>query len=406
MGLPFLIFELQTNILTLNLYSFMKKTFLLAALATLLLSSCSNKQGATTPLAEAVRTPLTENLLASLRQVGSEGKFLFGHHDDTVYGIGWVGDSSRSDVESVCGDRPALLGFDLGNLEFGNAKNLDGVEFSRIRHEIIKHYQHGGVATLSWHANNPLSGRNAWVVDSMLHLESHTVSNILAEGETHDKFMLWLDRVADFINSLETPDGVKVPVIFRPWHEHTGSWFWWGQKHCTTDEFTALWRLTVDHLRSRGVCNALYSYSTGTEAGGNPEKFMERYPGNDIIDIIGMDFYCMSPISVEHACAQYIEKAAVNVAMLCQVAKDHDKVAAVTETGFEGVKTADWWTQTLLPAISGYPISYLLVWRNAHDKPGHFYAPYPEHASAADFVKFHDNERTLFLNDLGFMYSE
>lgn len=352
------------------------------------------------------RTPQTENLLASLKEMGAKGRIMFGHHDDTAYGIGWVGDADRSDVKSVCGDYPALLGFDLGRLELGGAKNLDGVEAERIRQDIVRHFERGGVATLSWHCYNPLSGRQSWVADSLLNVERQTVASILADGETHDKFITWLDRQADFINSLQTTDGVKVPVIFRPWHEHTGSWFWWGQNNCSTEDFIALWRLTVNRFREKGVDNALYAYSTGTESGGDPAKFMERYPGDEYIDLIGLDFYCMSPVSEEAACARYFESAAKNLPMLCQIAQEHGKAAAITETGYEGVKTADWWTHTLLPAIAQYPVSYVMVWRNAHDKEGHFYAPYPGHPSAKDFVKFRKDRRTLFLSDLKNVYGK
>ena len=379
----------------------MKKLLLSAFIVSgLLATSCTQEKQDKDPLAETGRTVRTEELLTSLKELSTNEKFMFGHHDDPVYGIGWVGDSDRSDVKSVCGDYPALLGFDLGQLELGSPKNLDGVEADRIRQEIINQYERGGVTSLSWHCYNPLSGRQSWVEDSLLNVERTTVANILAEGETHDNFMTWLDRVASFINSLETAEGVKVPVIFRPWHEHTGSWFWWGQNNCTTDDYVALWRLTVERLREQGVVNALFAYSTGTEANGDPAKFMERYPGDDIIDLIGLDFYCTTSLPVEEACARYLESAEKHLPMICKLAKDHGKAAAVTETGYEGIKTADWWTKTLLPAIEKYPISYLLVWRNAHDKEGHFYAPYPEHPSAPDFVKFYEDDRTLFAGDL------
>lgn len=370
----------------------------------LFVASCQQEQKNEDPLAETGRTQRTENLLFSLKKLSAQGKFMFGHHDDTVYGVGWAGDSARSDVKSVCGDYPALLGFDLGCIETGSLKNLDGVDFDRIRQEIIDQYERGGVTSLSWHCYNPLSDRQSWVVDSLLDLESKTVASILTAGETHDKFVAWLDRVADFINSLETANGVKVPIIFRPWHEHTGSWFWWGQNNCTTDDFKALWCLTVDRLRKQGVINALYAYSTGTEADGDPNKYMERYPGDDYIDLIGLDFYCSASASEEEARARYINSGQKHVSMICQLAKDHGKVAAVTETGYEGIKTPDWWTKTLLPAIAQFPISYLLVWRNAHDKEGHFYAPYPNHPSTPDFVKFYEDDRTVFAGDLNKLY--
>lgn len=86
--------------------------------------------------------------------------------------------------------------------------------------------------------------------------------------------------------------------------------------------------------------------------------------------------------------------------MLCSLAKEHGKAAAITETGYEGIKTPDWWTGTLLPALADYPLSYVMVWRNAHDKAGHFYAPYPGHPSARDFIRFCENERPLMAGDL------
>lgn len=367
-------------------------------------TSCTQQQTVKDPMAETGRTMHTENLLTSLKELSTQDKFMFGHHDDPVYGIGWVGDSARSDVKSVCGDYPALLGFDLGRLETGSSENLDGVPFDRMRQEIVAQYERGGVTSLSWHCYNPLSGRQSWVADSLLDVESKTVASILAEGETHDKFVAWLDLVAGFINSLETADGVKVPVIFRPWHEHTGSWFWWGQNNCTTEDYMALWRLTVDRLREQGVVNALYAYSTGTEANGDPDKFMERYPGDDYIDLIGLDFYCTTSLPEEEARTRYIQSAEKHLPMICQLAKEHGKATAVTETGYEGIKTPDWWTNTLLTAVEQYPVSYLLVWRNAHDKEGHFYAPYPNHPSAPDFVKFYDDDRTLFAGDLNGLY--
>ena len=82
------------------------------------------------------------------------------------------------------------------------------------------------------------------------------------------------------------------------------------------------------------------------------------------------------------------------------VAQSHQKIAAVTEIGYESIPDATWWTGTLLPAVERYPLSYLLVWRNAHDKENHYYAPYPGHPSAEDFVAFYKNPKTLFAGDV------
>ncbi len=357
-------------------------------LAAGMLSSCGNaaKKQQTVSETAVARTPETERLLANLKQVPARG-IMFGHHDDTVYGIGWEGDEGRSDVQSVCGDYPAVISFDLGELELGGDASLDKVPFDKIRKEIINQYRRGGLASLSWHPRNPKTGGDAWDVS-----DSTVVSSILPGGANHAKFAGWLTRVSDFINSLQTPEGTKVPVLFRPWHEHTGSWFWWGEKLCSASNYKSLWRMTVDSLRAHGVDNALYAYSSGTEP-KDTLHYLERYPGDDIIDVIGFDAYQFD----RDAFLASLDKS---LCVLDTVARAHGKVMAITEAGYEGVPDARWWTGTLLPAIEKYPLAYVLVWRNAREKVTHFYAPYPGQASAKDFVDFYNHPKTLFAKEV------
>ena len=381
-------------------------------LAAMLLAGCSsNPQKADDPLADSGRTQRTENLLLKLKTLGDSAVYMFGQHDATVYGIGWEADYAndstvhqRSDVKSVCNDHPAVLSFDLGRIELGGERNLDGVPFDRIRKEVIAHYDRGGMVTLSWHVDNPLSGGTAWVADSLKDVETRTVAAVLEGGEKHELFLAWLDRVADFLNSLETPYGVRVPVLFRPWHEHTGSWFWWGQQHCTAEQYKALWQLTANRLKERGVVNVLYAYSPGTEADGDEARYMERYPGDDVIDLMGLDCYCSAPDGDTTRVADYVARLDRNLAMMCAVAKKHQKAAALTETGYECIKTDNWWTHALARGIEQHPISYVLVWRNAFNRPNHYFAPYPGQSSTSDFVRFYNDRRTLFLSDVNGLY--
>ena len=333
------------------------------------------------------RTPETERLLANLKKVPAQG-FMFGHHDDTAYGIGWDGEEGRSDVQSVCGDYPAVISFDLGEVELGGEANLDKVTFDKLRKEIVNQYQRGGMVSLSWHARNPQTGGDAWDVS-----DTTVVKSILPGGANHAKFAGWLESVAGFINSLKTADGVKIPVLFRPWHEHTGSWFWWGEKLCSADEYKTLWRMTVDSLCTHGVDNALYAYSSGSEP-QTVAKYLERYPGDDIIDVIGFDTYQFDRDA-------YIKALDKTLCVLDTVAATHGKVMAVTETGYEGIPDPKWWTGTLMPVLEKHPdIAYVLMWRNARERVTHFYAPYPGQASAADFVEFYKHPKTLFVKEV------
>ncbi|GAK35868.1 mannan endo-1,4-beta-mannosidase [Bacteroides graminisolvens DSM 19988 = JCM 15093] len=86
------------------------------------LSSCNLfGQKDTMKMQSSERTVETKNLLINLGTIHQKG-FMFGHHDDPVYGIGWEGDADRSDVKSVCGDYPAVMSFDLGRIELGGDK--------------------------------------------------------------------------------------------------------------------------------------------------------------------------------------------------------------------------------------------------------------------------------------------
>ncbi|WP_321335183.1 glycosyl hydrolase [uncultured Bacteroides sp.] len=341
-------------------------------------------------LSDSLRTPQTQNLLANLKKMPEQG-FMFGHHDDPLYGIGWDGDENRSDVKSVCGDYPAVMSFDLGHIELGGDKSLDNVPFNRIRKEIIAQYNRGGMSALSWHLDNPATGKDAWDVS-----DTTVVASIVSGGLNHEKFLGWLDAVAAFINSLQTESGVKVPVLFRPWHEHTGSWFWWGEKGCTPEQYKALWRMTYNRLQERNVHNVLYAYSPGSGYATCAE-YLEKYPGDDIIDLLGFDCYQFDR-------EQYIQQMDKALTILEQVGRAHNKPIAITETGFETIPDSVWWTQTLLPVISRYPISYVLVWRNARERKNHYYAPYPGQVSATDFVRFYKMPQTLFVKDLKHLY--
>lgn len=362
-------------------------------LCSLMFMSCGTGKKEQTNNQLFKRTAETEKLLSNLAHLPQQG-FLFGHHDDTNYGInadgtGWEFEEGRSDVHSVCGDYPGIISFDLGELELGGELTLDKVPFGKIRQEIINQYQRGGMSSISWHLRNPKTDGDAWDVS-----DTTVVKSILPEGELHEKFAGWLDTMADFLNSLQTPEGVKVPVLFRPWHEHTGSWFWWGKKLCSVDEYKALWRMTVEHLEAKGVDNCLYAYSPGTEP-QTEEEYLERYPGDDIIDLIGFDTY-QGP----HNRDSYLNGIQRMLNIIEKIGKEHNKIIAVTETGFEGVPDPQWWTGTLLPALNNHPIAYALVWRNARERTTHHYAPYPGHPSAEDFVQFYNEPKTLFAKDI------
>ncbi|MGM9767124.1 MAG: glycoside hydrolase family 26 protein [Candidatus Cryptobacteroides sp.] len=351
----------------------MKPTAILTT-AMILAASCTHQEGRFDENTSALMARLQDNI--------DKGVMMYGHQDDLMYGHTWRVDQDeaeflRSDVKEVCGKYPAVYGLDLGGIELGSEQNLDDNYFAAMRASAIVHHQRGGVVTFSWHPRNPLTGGDAWDVSS-----KEVVASILEGGSCHDLFIGWLGRVADYFESFKTSGGQMVPIIFRPWHEHTGSWFWWGRDLCSVEEYKALWKMTFDYLSGeRGLRNLIWSYSPG--AGGvTGEIYMERWPGDDMVDMIGIDCY-------QYSTPETFTADLVNALdIMKEIAAGHGKMMAVTEAGYEGIPQADWWTGTLYEALKDYPLSYVLTWRNACDKPEHFYAPFPGHLSADDFKAF------------------
>ncbi len=323
-------------------------------------------------------------LLQRLRTLQTKG-IMFGHQDDPLYGLDWQWDQGRSDVLEACGDYPAVMGFELGGIEMGDAKSLDSVPFARIRQEVQAHVSRGGIVTLSWHPRNPLTGSTAW--DNK---NTNTVRSILPGGSERAKFQVWKRRLSAFLRSLRDEQGRPLPFIFRPWHENTGAWFWWGKGICTAQEYKALWNDLQDFLLADGLTNIVWSWSPNY---GFKPDVLDTYPGDDRVDIIGLDAYQQR--NGEQAFITQLNK---DLSFLCDYAGKSNRLVALTECGYLNIPDATWWTHVLKPQIEKYPISYFLVWRN--DGRRQYFAPAPGTKDAKDFVKMVKDKRILMLMDL------
>lgn len=329
----------------------------------------------------------------------SKDHVLFGHQSATEYGHGWSGDDDRSDVKSVCGSHPAVIGVDISGFSGRSSEAVQKAKESE-RKNVVNTYNRGGITTISWHFSNPVSGGGFYWRDSV---SLPAVKYIIPGGEAHDKYKQILDEIADWALSLKGADGALVPVIFRPYHEFDGDWFWWGRSHCTRDEFIALWRFTVSYLRdTKNVHNFLYAFSPDNRF-STEDKYLERYPGDEWVDMLGTDNYG------DMGRDRYdIDTAAKKLKIVSDYALKAGKLAAFTETGLESIPDTTWWTETLLKTLRKYSmnISYVLVWRNDTHSPTHFYAPFPGQVSVPNFLKFYNDPFTLFERDLKNIYGK
>ena len=352
----------------------MRKIFFATAAVALLLSACKQQPA---PLSPA------ETLIQRLDSL-QHGPIMYGHQDDPFYGVSWQWEKDRSDTYELVGDYPAVMGFDLGGLEEHHDKNLDSVPFSWIREEAIRHAERGGIITFSWHPRNPRTGGNAWDVT-----DSTVVRNILENGEQYELFQGWLADVAAFLKTLTFEDGSPVPFIFRPWHEYNGSWFWWGQKLCSDEEYIALWKLTRDYINKELPGSVVWSCSPNLQGGWTEEALLARWPEG--VDIVGEDCYQWGTEE------DFVRQATDDIRFLSAFARERGMLFAITECGMQNSPVADWWSRVFLPCTEGSNALYFLPWRNWH--VDHFGVA-KETTTAEDFKALVESDAIRMLNDI------
>ena len=337
--------------------------------------------------ADPQASPEAVQLFNRLMDLQKKG-VMYGHQDDLMYGYSWWYEKDRSDIRDLTGDYPAVAGFELGHLESGDERSLDSVSFAQIIEQIKIFHQRNGVITVSWHLNNPLTGKSAWDVSS-----KEVVRSILPGGQNNAEFNVWLDRLADFFLTLKDDRGILIPFIFRPWHEHSGSFFWWGKTLCTPEEYARLWQYTVKYLRTKGLHNILYAYNTDRVL--TLDEYLDGYPGDDFIDMLSLDMYDRGP--------EYFGELDHAMAFVSYSAQAKGKLCALSECGGDG---STWFSKFLLDVLKKYRVSYVLNWRNPYNpKPGAVNSPFgpPRGYSPqfkADFLKFYSDPYTLFLKDI------
>ncbi len=372
-----------------------KRLLLLAIGAGHLMLPCSAQSSKT--LIDPRATNETKALFRNLDKLAGK-HILFGHQHATEYGHGWSGEVDRSDVKSVTGSHPAVIGVDLGGLTSSPDSVYQQV-LKQLQQNITDTYDRGGVTTVAWHFSNPGSPGGFYWKDS---ISAPAVGWLIPGGKLHRQYKDILTRVSQLFQMIRGKDGKLVPVIFRPYHEQDGDWFWWGKSHCTINEFKSLWRFTVAYLRdSLRVHNLIYAFSPDCTF-RSEEEYLERYPGNEWVDMLGMDDYADFGRDGKYNVDEGIRKLRI----VSAYAERSGKLAAFTETGLESIPNPSWWTSVLLPALRapGLRLCYVLVWRNDTRSPTHYYAPFPGQSSVPDFLRFFRDPFTFFEDDLQQIY--
>lgn len=337
--------------------------------AILMITSCGKKQAKSyDEIALSGLTTRTENLKANLKKYADQGTII-GQHNATLEGVGWQCDSDRSDILSICGDRPAVIGYELAGIESGRTQNAEGLPFSTIRDDILQNFRRGALIVAKWTAPD------------------HHGDDDLLESE--------VKRLAAYLASLHDGYGIKAPVVLFLYPLDGQSWY----SKLSPDDYIDLYKQTQDLLDDEDVSNVVYGYS---EAYTGNADYLSRYPDNDI-DVINVSCLQSKKASGMESFASNLQSG---IAKALPFAQDKNCALGLT-AGMESVPDSSMYSAVLLPQLQQHRIAYLMFGRNHGDfVDGHFYVPYPGDGNdkIRDFMTLYNDERTVFMSRLNGLY--
>lgn len=358
-----------------------------------------------TYMVDANATEATVALFYNLKKL-AKTHFAIGQQDafNSFYNNG---SPAQSDIKKTTGNDPAVLGLDFmfitDKSNNGQTDNWFYQQEKIIIDDAKEAFGKGMITTFAWHLREPFKEESFYAADMTTEQKATAFKSILPGGSNHNWYKQKLDKVASVFLNLKDANGVLIPVIFRPFHEFDGNWFWWGQNYCTAEEYKTVFQFTVDYLKNtKGVHNVLYafspdnSYSTAT-------NYLSRYPGDAYVDVLGMDNYG----DFNNQGQTGAHRANTKIKMISELALSKVKIAAMTETGYQVTATtppiANWFSTYLYSSLTNnnIEISYVLFWTNSKDG---YYVPTPGTSNVADFTTFVTKTKSALLNKLPKMY--
>lgn len=373
--------------------------------AALVNSAMADESANTINISDTNATAETRALFANLRDTKA-GEVRFGQQHATDEHISDT--AANGDVYEMTGKYPAVFGWDAGLVLEGREKPGNGSDQSEnarlLAAEIAKADELGAIVTLSAHWSNPKTGGN---YDDT----TRVVEDILPGGAYSARFNTMLDGIAEVAQESKRADGTQIPIIFRPLHENTGNWFWWGATHATADQYKELFRYTVNYLRDvKGVHNFLYAYSPNGTLGGDVNAYLKTYPGDNYVDVLGYDAYADNA-------SQWLEPVMKDMRMLNDQATERGKIVAFTEFGRrddfgfkKDVETQDkqFFTELRDAITEDAPnTAYMMTWANFGGSGSNFqaYTPWKGQDAEPEFVEFANSSDRLMASPANVDYS-
>lgn len=373
-------------------------------------SNTGNKKRLQTNIVFEKQNKETSKLYNNLKKLSTDGKIMFGMANPTTISYKGRLKQNRTDIsdcKDITGSNPAYYESDF--------MWYSDTAFKRADIEAMKAaYTRGAVCGYCWHFRGKNSNEFYNKKEGKYTSDKELLKEIIASDNREGNQALdwYLDQIDNEIIPVFKELGF--PIVFRPFHEMNGNWFWWGSDNCTPAEYIKLFRLTVDYLRDNKINNLLYAWSV------NVDPAFEYYPGDDYVDILGLDSYepGIAPWNKDN-------KLVKSLQVITDFAESTNKVAALTETGCRKDndqftypdKYPDFWSKYVFEPIindsKAKRIVWVMSWYSSdwnNDLNGQFYIPYKGisrpngNKAISDFKKLYDSKITIFENNIGNMY--
>lgn len=248
-------------------------------------------------------------------------------------------------LQQQTGKWVALLGADYGF-------DVDPAAITQANQTLKKHWQAGGLVTVSFHFANPFTGGDSWDT-SGVDLAALTDPS----SWIYPKWKGWLDQLAAGLADLKS---AGVVVLWRPFHEMNGNWFWWsmdGGSRASKGSFVALWQQMFDYFtKTKQLDNLLWVYSVNVQLSTYLKPVAHYYPGNNLVDVVGIDYYRDDTDDLD-ANGSYTSLAALG------------KPVAITEIGAKNQRDGSFDNTVIIKGIKAHTPK-AVWWLTWHSWPG------------------------------------
>lgn len=380
-----------------------------------------SKMATEVKLVDSRATDSAKALAAYLAGLQAEDQVLFGHQNSTFRSVRDNG--VTSDVKAVTGSEAGLFGIDTLSLAGTECASEHPLQASIAASK--KAYDGGSIISLSCHMPNFTSAKITATGDAKHPYDfskcdfaeskdlTPCADYILEGGAYNAQYNAYLDIIAEYALALQQEN---VPILFRPFHENSGGWFWWGTS-TSADSYRAIWRYMVNYLQAKGVHNMLYVYSPNGPI-DSEDDYLSRFPGDAYVDVLGFDFYDDYADADKYTGDTYFGALANSCDVVANLAKKKNKIPAIAETGIRitgagkdslmvtGNPTTgkDWYNKLVNTAVD-HNIPYFLLWANFSSE--NFFIPYKFNDTMGqeminEFISAYNNDRSIFGNGTNF----